>query len=93
MKYSPVPPQNIASLHVTTRFVHDYRDATLGVMLGLFERSNSWDVLTQPLSLVQTALGYLQTADILAFFVIFTASLYVIYYGFGAFIRLIASKR
>jgi uncharacterized membrane protein len=66
---------------------------TLGVMLGLFERSNSWDVLTQPLSLVQTALGYLQTADILAFFVIFTASLYVIYYGFGAFIRLIASKR
>ena len=66
---------------------------TLGVMLGLFERSNSWEVLTQPLFLAKIALGYFQNADMLAFFVAFTASLYAIYYGFGAFIRLLAKNR
>lgn len=66
---------------------------TLGVMLGLFERSNSWDVLTQPLFLAKIALGYLQNVDSLAFFAAFTASLYAIYYGFGAFIRLLPRNR
>ncbi len=66
---------------------------TLGVMLGLFERSNSWEVLTQPFFLVKTALGYFQNTDTLAFFGAFTASLYAIYYGFGAFIRLMTQKR
>jgi uncharacterized membrane protein len=62
---------------------------TLGVMLGLFERSNSWEVLTQPLSLLGVAVGYFQSADMLAFFVVFTASLYAIYYGFKGFIKLV----
>jgi len=66
---------------------------TLGVMLGLFERSNSWDVLIQPFSLIKVALDYFQSADTLAFFGAFTASLYAIYYGFGAFIRLLAKNR
>ena len=66
---------------------------TLGVMLGLFERSNSWEVLTQPLFLVKTVLGYFQSTDMLVFFGAFTASLYAIYYGFGAFIRLLAKNR
>lgn len=66
---------------------------TLGVMLGLFERANSWDVLTNPLGLVTITVGYLQNADIFLFFGIFTASLYAIYYGFGAFIRLVARNR
>lgn len=60
---------------------------TLGVMLGLFERSNSWEVLTQPFSLLGIALGYFQSADMLAFFLAFTVSLYAIYFGFKGFIR------
>jgi len=66
---------------------------TLGVMLGLFERANSWEVLTQPFFLLGIVFGYFQSTDMLAFFVAFTASLYAIYYGFGAFIRLLIPKR
>ncbi|MBI5422023.1 DUF1361 domain-containing protein, partial [Candidatus Peregrinibacteria bacterium] len=55
---------------------------TLGVMLGLFERANSWEVLTAPWGLAKTTVGYLQNADTLLFFGLFTASLYAIYYGF-----------
>lgn len=66
---------------------------TLGVMLGLFERANSWEVLTHPLSLVAITIGYSQNVDMLMFFGIFTVSLYLIYYGFRAFIRLFTPKR
>lgn len=66
---------------------------TLGVMLGLFERANSWEVLTNPLGLVNITVGYFQNTDMLLFFGVFTASLYLIYYGFQAFIRLLARNR
>ena len=66
---------------------------TLGVMLGLFERANSWDILLNPLALVQQTLNQLQEPDKLLFFGVFTASLYLIYYGIDAFIRLVTKSR
>jgi len=66
---------------------------TLGVMLGLFERANSWDVLFEPLALVRQTLSQLGEPDNLLFFGVFTVSLYLIYYGTDAFIRLVTSKR
>jgi uncharacterized membrane protein len=66
---------------------------TLGVMLGLFERANSWDILLNPLSLVQQTLNQLQEPDKLLFFGVFTASLYLLYYGTAAFIRLVTKSR
>ena len=65
---------------------------TLGVMLGLFMRANSWDVLLSPLALVRQTLSYLQESDKLLFFGVFTAFLYILYYGTDAFIRLITRK-
>jgi uncharacterized membrane protein len=59
---------------------------TLGVMLGLFMRANSWDVVLSPLSLLQTILGYFQSGDKALFFIVFTFCLYLIYFGFDWFI-------
>ncbi len=53
----------------------------LGILFGLFERFNTWDIVTHPLTLVEKTLSYLtQPWSLLDFFVyIFVLS--AIYYG------------
>ena len=65
---------------------------SIGVMFGLFERFNSWDILLNPLGILRTTLGYFTDLNLLINFLIFTISLYLIYYGFGYFIWKIVKK-
>jgi len=64
----------------------------IGVMFGLFERLNSWDILFNPLSLSRIAFGYFTDLNLFTNFLIFTISLYLIYYGSGYFIWKIVKK-
>jgi uncharacterized membrane protein len=64
----------------------------IGVMFGLFERFNSWDLLLNPLGILRTTFGYFTDANLLINFLIFTISLYLIYYGSGYFIWKIVKK-
>jgi len=64
----------------------------IGVMFGLFERFNSWDVLINPLSVLNTATRYFIDLNLLTNFLIFTISLYLIYYGCDYFIWKIMKK-
>ncbi len=54
---------------------------SIGVLLGLINRFNSWDILFSPLAVFKTALVY--SVDFYYFrdFIVFTASLYLLYYG------------
>lgn len=54
---------------------------SIGVMLGLFERFNTWELLTDPLLIFRTGFGYLANGQGILNFTVFTVSLYVIYYG------------
>lgn len=64
----------------------------IGVMFGLFERLNSWDILLNPLSVLNTALGYFADPNLLFNFLIFTICMYLIYYGCGYFILKVMKK-
>jgi uncharacterized membrane protein len=65
---------------------------SIGVMYGLFERFNSWDILTDPFSLIIKGIGYFTDINLLFNFLIFTISLYLIYYGSDYFIWKIIKK-
>lgn len=67
--------------------------ASIGMMFGLFGRYNSWDVLRHPLVLIQIAFGYLTNIIFLMNFLVFTISLYLIYYGLDIFIWKIIKKK
>jgi uncharacterized membrane protein len=53
---------------------------SIGVMFGLFERFNSWEVITKPMDIFKTGLNYFTDAAQLTNFLIFTIALYLIYY-------------
>lgn len=53
----------------------------IGVMFGLFERYNSWDVLTKVNEIIRTVFGYFTDGNQLLNFLVFTLSFYLIYYG------------
>ncbi len=53
---------------------------SIGVMFGLIERFNSWEIITKPMNIVKTGLHYFTDATILTNFLIFTIVLYLIYY-------------
>ncbi len=53
----------------------------IGVMFGLFERYNSWDVLTKVNEIIRTVFSYFTNNNQLLNFLAFTLSFYLIYYG------------
>jgi len=65
----------------------------LGVLLGLVERWNSWQLLTSPLAIGRTALAYLTDGTRLINWLAATACLYVLYYGGTAILAKRAIKR
>ena len=60
---------------------------SIGVMFGLFERYNSWDILTKPYDIIRTFLGYFTDLNLFFNFLVFTLSLFLIYYGLDYFVR------
>ena len=66
---------------------------SIAVMFGLFERFNSWDVLTNPFSLASTAIKYFTDLNLFFNFLIFTLGLYLIYYGMDFFIWKIIKQK
>jgi uncharacterized membrane protein len=64
----------------------------IGVMFGLFERFNSWDILVKPQGIIRTAFSYFTDLNLFINFLIFTISLYLIYYGMDYFIWKIIKK-
>lgn len=59
---------------------------SIGVMFGLFERFNTWDLLTKPWFILEVTGSYFMNPVRLVDFLIFTAILYFIYYGVDTFI-------
>lgn len=53
---------------------------SIGLMLGLYDRFNSWDVLHSPFTLLETAASYLSGGFHQKDFIFFTVSLFLIYY-------------
>jgi len=53
----------------------------MGVLFGLVERWNSWDLLHHPTTIVITGFLYLLDPERLANFIPFTLMLYILYYG------------
>ncbi len=60
---------------------------SIGVMFGLWERFNSWNIINQPLSLFKTGFSYFTDATLFFNFFILTICMYIIYYGVGIFIN------
>jgi len=52
----------------------------IGMMLGLYGRFNTWDILRNPVALLEELFGYFQDPSRFADFAIFTLSLYLVYY-------------
>jgi uncharacterized membrane protein len=52
----------------------------MGVMLGLVERFNSWDIVTKPWAVALASLRYLMDPSMILNVVVYSAVLYVIYY-------------
>jgi uncharacterized membrane protein len=53
----------------------------LGTLLGLLERFDSWDVLHNPLTIIQTSLTYITEPWKALNLTLYTIALYFIYYG------------
>ena len=64
----------------------------IGVMFGLFERFNSWNILLNPLNILSVAFSYFTDLNLFINFLIFTICMYLIYYGSGYFIWKIVGK-
>jgi uncharacterized membrane protein len=54
---------------------------SLGVMLGLVERWNSWQAVVAPLKIMRSAVGYFSWGWRLLDWLIFTAFLFIVYYS------------
>ena len=59
----------------------------LGLLLGLVARFNSWEVVTKPLSIVQTALGYFSDEIMLINLLAYTLMLYLVYYSIDLLLK------
>lgn len=53
---------------------------SIGVMFGLYERFNSWDIIKRPWSLLETTARYFDICYLTTDFLVFTFTLYLIYY-------------
>ncbi|PIZ72338.1 hypothetical protein COY07_03405 [Candidatus Peregrinibacteria bacterium CG_4_10_14_0_2_um_filter_43_11] len=53
----------------------------LGMLIGLIDRLNTWDIIHHPFSVIQTGLSYFSDANRFLNFIVFTGALYLIYYG------------
>ncbi|MBU0705803.1 DUF1361 domain-containing protein [Patescibacteria group bacterium] len=53
---------------------------SVGLMFGLYERFNSWDILKKPLSLLGAVTDYFNIPFLTTDFLVFTFTLYLIYY-------------
>lgn len=58
---------------------------SIGIMFGLYERFNSWDILSRPITLIETTVSYFQTPFLLTDFLTFSIALYIIYYSTNFF--------
>lgn len=66
---------------------------SLGVLLGLVERWNSWEVLNMPLNIIQDALHYFTNIYYFQNYLLFTLFLYILYYlGESVYQKLVNSK-
>lgn len=65
---------------------------SIGVMFGLFERYNSWDVIFNFSSLMNTTFGYFTDKIMFFNFLVFTVCLFLIYYGTEFFILKIVKR-
>ena len=54
---------------------------SIGVMFGLFERFNSWDILVRPSIVFNATISYFSDTSLLTDFLVFTICLYLIYYA------------
>lgn len=52
----------------------------VGILFGLYERYNSWDLLVRPLEVIRTTASYFTTPFMLLDFLAFTGALFLIYY-------------
>jgi uncharacterized membrane protein len=53
---------------------------SIGLMFGLYERFNSWDVITRPRLLLDAVIRYFTVPALLTDMIIFTVALFLIYY-------------
>jgi len=53
---------------------------SIGLLFGLYERFNSWDIITRPVQLIETAVSFFTTPYLLTDFLAFTFVLFLIYY-------------
>lgn len=53
---------------------------SIGLIFGLYERFNTWDIVSHPTLILKTFFGYFSDKIMLTDFVIFTVILYLIYY-------------
>lgn len=60
---------------------------SIGLLFGLYERFNSWDIFTKPWQLLEIAANYFRTPFLRTDFIAFTILLYAIYYGTDFLIR------
>jgi uncharacterized membrane protein len=54
---------------------------SLGVLSGLTERFNSWDVFYRPLAILQNLLRYMTDWEYFRNFLVFSVGLYILYYS------------
>lgn len=66
--------------------------ASIGIMFGLSDRFNSWDVLLNPLNLFSVTYEYFTNSILFFNFIIISVSLYLIYFGTYYFVWKIANK-
>lgn len=59
----------------------------MGVLLGLIERFNTWNIVHDPLIIVRTGLGYFIDPDMIWNFIAYTVLLYFIYYSMTLIIK------
>jgi uncharacterized membrane protein len=65
---------------------------SFGVMLGLFPRLNSWDAVFRPLQVLADTVQTLANPYVMLDFGLFTALLFMVYYGFEWLISLIRAS-
>jgi len=54
---------------------------SLGVLLGLLDRFNSWDIFVNPLAIFKNMLRYITDWDYFIDFIVFTSGFYLLYFG------------